>query len=244
MAKQKIPEPEKDNAERWLLTYSDMITLLLALFIMLYAMSTIDAVKYAQIAESIAGAFEGGSGELPDIGSGPVGESPVDGAEADQPASFSELYNMLQEQVQDNSLQDVIELIQNDDSIIVRFKDFVLFYPDSAQMSPAGQEVLASIGNILSEMSPTIGHIQIGGHTAEVGPETVNGFQLSAARAVAVLIYLTNNELFPQSKTEVVGYSHYVPLAENDTEEGRSRNRRVELLITPPPEIDWDSLLP
>ncbi|MDR1322607.1 MAG: flagellar motor protein MotB [Gracilibacteraceae bacterium] len=247
MAKKKQSEPEKDNAERWLLTYSDMITLLLALFIMLYAMSTIDAQKYAQIARSIAGAFEGGSGDLPDVGDGPAGESPsIDGEDPEQPAEFSDLYERLTSEVAANELSDLVDVLQKDDSIIVRFKDSVLFFADSPQMRPEGQVVLTKIGTILADMSVAIGHVRIEGHTADTGMENVSAFDLSAQRATTVLAFIVVEDRFPQAKASIAGYSHYVPIAENATEEGRARNRRVELLITPPPpeEVTWETILP
>jgi chemotaxis protein MotB len=76
--------------------------------------------------------------------------------------------------------------------------------------------------------------------------ENVSAFDLSAQRAITVLNFIVDQDHFPQAKTSIAGYSHYVPIAENTTEEGRARNRRVELLITPPPtdEVNWESILP
>ncbi len=239
----RVEEAEHEgNNERWLLTYSDMITLLLALFIMLYAMSNVDAEKYKAIAAAMGAAFNNppvvGEGTGSTSASGTTG-SAAGGNTGGNTASnlnMSQLYEQLNNYVKEAGLETQIEVSGTNDYVAINLKDSVLFVPDSPEMLPGGEPILVSIEKLLEAAYVQIGHITIKGHTAYIAgqdsPQSEQfGWTLSSERALNVLNAFTRNGM-PPNKFSIEGCSHYAPVASNDTEDGRAKNRRVEIYIT------------
>ena len=157
MARKQEPRHEKDNTERWLLTYADMITLLLAVFVVMYSMSVVDAQKFDAVSQAMMQAI------------GIVVDQPIDSENPpDVVYDFGYLYDQLMESVADNGYIESITVKKEDNSIIMRFKDSVLFYPDQAVILPEGQNVLRNISSVIHNLEDLIGHIQIEGHTANI----------------------------------------------------------------------------
>lgn len=239
MSKPKKHEEESEgNSERWLLTYSDMITLLLALFIILYSMSTVDAKKVAQMAENLgvalnnapaSSAVAGKTGTAAGTGAG-AGKGGV-GAEKD---ALDEIYSILNTYIDQNHLQNQIALVNTDTYVKIHLKDLLMFVPDSPNMLPSSDPVMHEIQEAISQVYDRVDHITISGHTADVGPHTTAGDQvswrLSTERAVTVLNKLIGYGL-QEDKLSIEGYAHFSPVANNNTEEGRAKNRRVEITI-------------
>lgn len=243
MFKKKRQEDEsgKENSERWLLTYSDMITLLLALFIILYSMSTVDAKKVAQLAESFGVALNTASsaGATPGKGGGTgagagKGTGYANGGAGAQVDALDEVYAILHTYVDNNHLQSQIGLVNTDTYVKIHLKDVLMFVPDSASMLPSSDPVMQEIQGAISKVYDRVDHITISGHTADVGPHTTAGDQvswrLSTERAVTVLNKLIGYGL-QEDKLSIEGYAHFSPIANNNTEEGRAKNRRVEITI-------------
>lgn len=234
MGKKKKSHDEGHADESWLLPYSDMMTLLLALFIVMFASSSVDEAKYNAVMESMYRAFGGTSETGNPIDIGTVGD--FTGGTGEEEITFSDLYAALMKAVEQSEYKDNIEVTHEEGSITVHFSDSVLFMPNSATMTSSGNEVLKTIGNIFIDLNQLIGHIEIEGHTAFIGEEadkTMDAWKLSSDRAIVVLEYFAIGMGFDQAKLHMAGYSHFVPVASNDTEEGRAKNRRVELCITP-----------
>lgn len=265
-------EEHSEGSERWLLTYADMITLLLTLFIVLYSMSTIDLEKFKQMAANMSTAFhnsegkgsgEGGSGfgegegiiipsestedlepsdAKPDAApQGPETEaqsSSTEGTGTKSQDSMEEVYRELQAYVEQYDLETVVGIEKTDTYLKITLKDKILFFPDSKEMIKESIPILNEIGQVLTRIYDKIGHITISGYTATTSndSDTSNDFawELSANRAVSVLNCLVDVGL-PDNKLSVEGCSHYNPVAPNDTEENRAKNRRVEITITRPP---------
>lgn len=262
MAKHREEEEAEGNNERWLLTYSDLITLLLALFIMFYSMSTIDAEKFKALAEQMGSTLGGGHGggygvlESGDSDGGSSGSSAPDPSSASSSGSsgssgsgegtqleneFSQLYEMLKKNIEETGYADKIAIDKTNDYIHFRFKDSVLFYPDSPQMREDGFPIIQYIGDSIYDVKYLVKSILIEGHTADDGDETSSNFyawNLSSNRAIAVLEYLVTKCNMPQSVMSTAGYSRFQPIADNATEAGRAMNRRVEITITRVAELD------
>lgn len=241
MSKPKKHEEESEgNSERWLLTYSDMITLLLALFIILYSMSTVDAKKVAQMAENLGVALNNAPATSAMAGGGGAGKGAGKGAGTGQGGvgvqqdALDEIYSILNTYIDKNHLQNQIALVNTDTYVKIHLKDMLMFIPDSPDMLPASDPVMLEIQQAISQVYDRVDHITISGHTADVGPHTTAGDQvswrLSTERAVTVLNKLIGDGL-KEDKLSIEGYAHFDPVANNNTEEGRAKNRRVEITI-------------
>lgn len=247
--KHKAEEEEHDEGgERWLLTYSDMITLLLALFIILYSMSTIDAKKMAQIAESFSNTLHtstsgtgtgtgtgtgNGTGNGTGTGTG-NGAGGVIGGAAISPDALDEVYKILQNYVDKNSLQNQVGLVNTDTYVKIHLKDTLMFIPDRADMLPSSTPILQEIEKAIAQVYDRVDYITISGHTADVGEHTVASDQvswrLSTERAITVMNSFVGYGL-TEDKLSIEGFAHFSPIASNNNAEGRAKNRRVEITI-------------
>lgn len=237
--------PEK--GDRWFLTYSDMITLLLALFIVLYSMSSINEKKLQSLVDHMhvalnntsAGTGTGsGTGTGTGTGTGALGYFAVPKNE------FDGLYEDLKDYVVTNHLQDQINLENTSNYIQIRMKDAIMFEPNSAAMLPASRPILQKLEMVIAKVYDRVDHITISGHTADVVVHSTQSDQiswkLSTDRAVTVLNSLIGYGL-EEDKLSIQGYAHFDPITTNSTEEGRSRNRRVEITIYKNPSEDNES---
>ena len=219
-------EGEKDNSERWLLTYSDMITLLLALFIILYGMSSVDTMKLKEMSHGLEQVLN----HTGQVSGSTIGDSVSISAE-----NLDNVYLALKAYIADHSLGNMIDVSSNGSAVSIHLKDAMLFQPDTAILLPESKPVIQEISTSLEAIYSDINHITITGNTADLGHhDAVNeadSWQLSVNRAVAVLNQMTTMGLEP-GKMSIEGNSHYNPIASNDTEEGRAKNRRVEITIT------------
>ncbi len=237
-------EEHDEGSERWLLTYSDMITLLLALFIILYSMSTVNAKKVAQMAESFKTALHtsstvAGTGTGTGDGTGTKkGTGAVIGGTAVSPDALDEVYNILQNYVNKNNLGNQVGLVNSDTYVKIHLKDALMFIPDSAQMLPSSTPVLQEIEKAIAQVYDRVDYITISGHTADVGEHSVTSDQvswrLSTERAINVMNSFVGYGL-TQDKISIEGFAHFSPIASNSTPEGRAKNRRVEITIVKNP---------
>lgn len=219
-------EGEKDNSERWLLTYSDMITLLLALFIILYGMSSVDTMKLKEMSHGLEQVLN----HTGQVSGSTIGDSVSISAE-----NLDNVYLALKAYIADHSLGNMIDVSSNGSAVSIHLKDAMLFQPDTAILLPESKPVIQEISTSLEAIYSDINHITITGNTADLGhhdaANEADSWQLSVNRAVAVLNQMTTMGLEP-GKMSIEGNSHYNLIASNDTEEGRAKNRRVEITIT------------
>ncbi len=243
--RQETGTPE--DSGRWLLTYSDMITLLLALFMILYSMSTIDAKKFAKIAESASynlGTGQGtGTGNGAGTGAGGAagtGKGTASGKLGTQVDALDEVYGILSAYVEQNHLEDQIGLVNTNTYVKIHLKDKLMFVADSSRMLPESEPVVKEVEGAIAKVYDRVDHVTFSGHTADVGPHTPAADQvswrLSTDRAVTVLNEMIGYGL-PQDKVSIEGYAHFSPVANNNNEEGRAKNRRVEITIYKNPPV-------
>ncbi|MDR1771781.1 MAG: flagellar motor protein MotB [Hungatella sp.] len=219
-------EGEKDNSERWLLTYSDMITLLLALFIIMYGMSSVDTTKLKEMSHGLEQVLNH---------TDQVNGSAAGGNISVSADNLDHVYQVLKAYIADRDLGNMINVSSNGSAISIHLKDAMLFQPDTAILLPDSKPVIQEISSSLEAIYGDINHITITGNTADLGhhdaANEADSWQLSVNRAVAVLNQMTAMGLEP-AKMSIEGNSHYNPIVSNDTEEGRAKNRRVEITIT------------
>ena len=227
------------NKDAWLATYGDMITLILVFFVLLYSMSSIDQEKYKLLVK----AFTADPKTLEEIS---MEESELitenleaainaeEKIELENIQDLEDLYKYLRDYVEKNNLQHSVYVAITDNLVYVRFASSLFFEPDRAVLKEGGRTILDHVGQALSVVEPSIKNIRIDGHTAESTPgdESVNDRDLSTDRANEVLKFLEGRYIHDPAILYAVGYGRYRPVASNDTEMNRAKNRRVEILVS------------
>lgn len=236
-------EEEHDNHERWLLTYADLITLLLALFMMLYAMSVLDLRKYQAFQEAFTKGMGGHPTKeakdiAPDAQAPPLpSTSPVPTAvrTLDQ-EQLKELMKRLQKQLNEAGLQDEVQLELQARGLVVNVVSGVLFDSGSASLTTRGQTLLKSLGVVFTTFG---NNLVVEGHT-DSQPISSSAFpsnwELSTTRATAVLRYLHSARRIAETRLSAAGYADTRPRRANATEAGRAYNRRVDIVILSVPK--------
>lgn len=210
----------------WMTTYSDLVTLLLCFFVLLFAFSNLDVKKF----QGIMAYFQGSRGvldgsnviEIPDL---------RDQEEID----LEELKSALEEYASSSNLEEEITVSIDERGLIIRFMDRVLFDPGKAELKPEAKEILDTVAEILQRDEFKDKAIKVEGHadTTPVSPK--DGFptnwELSTARATNVLRYLVEQRGIEGERISASGYSYYRPIAPNDTKENKAKNRRVDIVI-------------
>jgi len=212
---------ESGEKDRYLITYSDLITLLLGLFIILYAISKIDVDKYEKMITAMGDVF-GSRGKVVNMKSAGTSLIPNNGNRL-----MSELNQLIDQYHYNKS----IRLEENERGVTIHILDDILFPSGSSILAGYPVTVLNRLAEILKELP---NDIRIEGHTDNVPintPVFPSNWHLSVSRALNTAYYLINNEGLNPEKISIVGYSEYKPIATNDTQEGRASNRRVDIVI-------------
>jgi len=244
MAKRKEEEVKK-GLDEWMGTYGDMVTLLLCFFVLLFAMSSVDAAKFEQIAASFSSAnritiTESASTSILDaLGNGIVAMPMVQGDAKEENEEVKEAVEELVKMSSDfktyfaeNNLQDKVEIEQNEQNITLSFKDGILFDSGKADLKPEALGALNIVANELAKYPEN--DVKIEGHADNRPintPRFPNNWYLSAARAISVAMYFTNTKGFSPERISAEGFGEFRPKVSNDTPENRSINRRVEIKI-------------
>ncbi len=218
---------EGSNRPSWLTTYSDLVTLLLCFFVLLFAFSEIDAQKF----RSIISSFQGGVGVF-DGGTSLDLEFDLEIPEENE---LERLKNLLEEYSESTGFGSEINISIEERGLIIRFMDNVLFDSGKADLKPESIEILKYIGQVLNSEEFKDRLIKVEGHT-DTDPiiyseEFPTNWELSAIRATNVLRYLVEIENIDGSRISSSGYSYYRPIAPNDTKENKAKNRRVDIVI-------------
>ncbi len=229
----------------WMDTYGDMVTLLLCFFVLLYSMSTIDQQKWVQLVQSFnpdaiheITENKGNNGQIADP------TTPVDGEQTENNVTtqqqvdqaLEQLYLDLQMYVAQQGAAENISVTKGGGYVFISFNDAVFFDGDSYVLRSDGEEVLNDVGEIIRKAAPAIDELRVLGHTAQGDPNKPNNPStdrfLASNRATVVLVYLQEMNILDPARMISMGYGQFRPVAENDTREGRAKNRRVELIVT------------
>lgn len=232
--KQKAPE----EGASWMDTYGDMVTLLLCFFVLLYSISTVDAMKWELVVKSFNPKAEEVSQIVVNTDQNEQGMEVPGGTDVplEEIEDFEDLYYMLEKAIAENNLEGEVELEKGEDYTFINFRDNIFFDGDSAVLKPEGTQILDAFNKALDSVSSTIGEIQVLGHTSQADPDhpnnPVNDRVLSSERAARVAAYIHQHSQIAPEKIIAIGYGQHRPIASFDTAEDRARNRRVEILIT------------
>ncbi len=236
--------------ERWLLTYADMITLLMVFFIILYSFSKTDAAKYKAIAVSLHAALSGGNrtAGLPQATANSLVQltpQPTPTAQT-KPTEANSLLSSIAQQLQQvlsasPSAAGQASVTQTPHSVDLAFNgDTVYFQSASAVLTPAFEQLLGRIAPILKE---TPDQIEVEGFTNDLPLHSTRyptAWELSSARADNVVRYLAEDEGVPAHQLVAVGLGQWHPLYPNDTPQNLARNRSVHIVVTDVPPIGLD----
>ncbi|CUU01580.1 chemotaxis protein MotB [Candidatus Thermokryptus mobilis] len=233
--KKKGHHEEHENLERWLITYADLITLLLGLFVVLYSMSQIDLNKYQQWISAFSQLF-GGGGVLSGGKGLLVTPAPQRSGSEAQASTYQTSSTQQKLEVQINAILSTniqsrkIIVTTSPEGLTIHLLERLLFESGSAELKPEAKAVLDTIAEIL-KLLPN--KIKIEGHTDDRPIRSArfpSNWHLSVARALNTAYYLMSKGVNPE-KISIAGYSEYRPIAPNNSEENRAKNRRVDIVI-------------
>ncbi|WP_410055548.1 OmpA family protein [Paenibacillus sp. 3LSP] len=251
-----------------MITYADLITLLLIFFVMMYAMSRLDVEKYEVVTSSLQHTFKGGDSIL-ELGSGITGtadrythKNPPASADngnkqgegqgttgqADssgqaplterelafrkQEEDLANLMLLIESYIKDNSLEDQIHVADLPQGISITLNDRFLFDTGKADLKSGSTKTLAKLASLFRQLDTVI---SIEGHTDNLpivyASKYKDNWELSGARALSVLRFFVDKEKLDPQHFQYAGYADTRPAADNDTPEGRSKNRRVEITV-------------
>jgi chemotaxis protein MotB len=244
----KKRHPEHENHERWLVSYADFITLLFAFFVVMFASSQGDKGKAQQVSDGVKKALEGDNisamvaamingpakkkpgkdqVQVPNVGQPPTEQTRREQQLAELMPSLRVLSSELSEEVQKGQIQ----ISMTDRGLVISFAQAALFPSGEDLIAPGAYE---SIGKVAAAIARLPNPVRLEGHTDARPintPRFHSNWDLSSARAIALLKILTERFAVPPNKLSVAGYADTAPLSSNDTEEGRGRNRRVDIIV-------------
>ncbi len=233
MRRKRKPE-EHDNLERWLITYADLITLLLAFFIMMYTFSKQDTEKYREVTGRLKTIFSGGA----PVGSRGSASGPaLFDVSLAAPGSTEDVKKKLEQQINKveangDATQNKMSVISDERGTVVRILDEAFFNPGKAELKPSAKKTLDRIAPVIGKVGNPV---MVEGHTDNIPistPEFRSNWELSVRRATEVIRYLIEKHDLSPQRISAVGYAEYHPIAPNNTAENRSRNRRIEIIVS------------
>jgi len=224
-------EMESAGMMRWLLTYSDMLTLLFALFVILYSMSQVDQEKLRQLAMALGNAF-GVKGQVSILNSGSTTDTKPVTMEKSQ-VQLTTTQQKVQKWILQQKLERDVKVRFNERGLVISLMtDKILFNSGSAAILPKTKVILSDIAEIIKQ---TTNPLVIEGHTDDnpvnaVGAKYKDNWEISTARAVSVLKYLEIKGVSPD-RMSAAGYAEYKPLVPNIDEMTRAKNRRIDIVL-------------
>jgi chemotaxis protein MotB len=240
---------EHANHERWLVSYADFITLLFAFFVVMFATSQTDKSKAKQVSDAVTEALENGgvSAAVHEIMGGTVDEKGKGNAqmrgpggatkaakesksrpeEAELLPSMQYLNSQLKEEIKSGKIEMQLERR----GLVISLREAAFFPSGGDTVEPASFPSLQKVAGVLQGLPNSV---RLEGHTDSVPIHTArfhSNWELSAARSIAMLGALSGKFNIPSERFSVTGYADTAPVASNDTDQGRARNRRVDIVI-------------
>ncbi|SIR92536.1 chemotaxis protein MotB [Peribacillus simplex] len=235
---------EEHIDESWLVPYADILTLLLALFIVLFASSSVDAIRFQQLSNVFNQVFTSGTGFM-DFPSDSPSNQPTSpeqrtGAEDLKKLGKNEQEDLMEVQervnayIQKNDLTDKLGTNLTDEGMLISIRENVLFESGVAEVRRENRKIAKEISDLLVMDLPR--NIIVSGHTDNIPIKNYqyeSNWDLSVMRSVNFMkLLLENKELDPEMFS-AKGHGEFKPVASNETKKGRAKNRRVEILIVP-----------
>lgn len=241
---------EGGGGERWLITYSDLITLLMIFFILMYTMSQVDAQKYAAVANSLSVVLTGQAMSVldtpgPSLIEGLSGQDMPQNQDNVEQGQLEEVKKLVSEFIESKDqearqgmtnsqaikLSEHIIIYEQERGLVISFKDALLFPSGSDQLTPQAVDIISEVGRTLAGLP---NYIRVEGHTDNLPIKTsrfASNWELSSMRAATVVHVLSESARIPAERLAIIGYGEYRPLVPNDNEAYRAMNRRVDIVI-------------
>ncbi|UQZ34276.1 flagellar motor protein MotB [Paenibacillus sp. PK3_47] len=253
MSKKTRHEEHEEHAdESWLLPYSDLMTLLVALFLVMYAMSATDAKKFEAMSEAFSNALNGGSGileyrsasptesqldqgkndKLDNVVAPSTGESDLSKLRKQEQEDLEKLKKQFDQYIANNNLSNLLSTKLNQSQLMITISDNALFASGQAQVKDDSRQLAKSISTMLQQFPDY--EVLVQGHTDNVpisNSSYSSNWDLSVDRALHFMKILLLNPSLNPVKFSPIGYGEYHPIASNETAAGRAKNRRVEVSI-------------
>lgn len=226
MARKKKNGGGGEGAPGWIVTFSDMMSLLLTFFILLVSMANMDKKKFQEAAGSLQGAF---GVMASSTGTEVTTPKIVDMAAVDDDL-VSRVYHRVQSQMHRLRLDKDIELVKDRGAVVLRINAAVLFDSKESEVKAEAYPILEKVAQMIQ---PLPLNLRVEGHTdaRPIRGRDLTNWDLSVQRAVSVLRVLAQRSNFPLDRLAAVGYGAERPIAGNETETGQALNRRVEFVL-------------
>ncbi|NMA55647.1 MAG: OmpA family protein [Firmicutes bacterium] len=221
------------TASGWMVTYADLVTNMLCLFVLLFAFSQIDAARFEEVIISVQGAFgvlDGGSALTPEALPGGAGDEITLRWQAEQ-RRLEEIMGKVKHYIETNELDGKIQAWLDERGLMIRFLDTILFDLGKADLKPEARVILDNVAEILLTVS---NRIRVEGHTDNLPINTYrfpSNWELSTTRATTVVRYFLEQYEFQPTQFSAAGYGEWHPVLPNDSAENRAQNRRVDIVI-------------
>lgn len=233
--KNKNKQHDEENGEAWLLPYSDLMTLLLAVFIVLFAVSKIDVEKAAQMSEQFRDAMlnesaaEGSQAETTNAGE-ITDEELTEYLEQEELENLEKLKAKIDQQLEEQGMTGSVTTSIDKRGLVISFNNAILFESGSAQLKEENISALLAIAKTINTLD---NFIRVEGHTDNVPIHSdiyPSNWELSSSRAATVVRLFVDGNVSPD-KIVAVGYGENRPVADNTTESGRAKNRRIDIIV-------------
>lgn len=219
------------HKERWLITYADMITVLLIFFIVMYALSKVDVDKFKALTQSMTATFGTSGSVLDNPGPSVVPGVALSSQQWEEQQNLEQIQLELESFIIDTNLVSNISVTIEERGVVLSFQEEVLFPLGSADLTPQAKLIINKVATLLSQ---TNNYIRIEGHSDDLPistPKFPSNWELSATRATSVLQELIRNPDFLPNRLSAVAYGEYRPRLPNTSESNRQLNRRVDIVV-------------
>ncbi len=237
--RRKNLEEKKSGSPAWMTTFSDLTTLLLTFFVLLYSFSSIDAQKFKNMASALQSVLVGQGGGSILEGDGSSGNmnleeiqpTPHDKSSSQLNGETKEIYQRVKDFIEKENLGAEVTLRADHRGVIIEIKENILFDSGKVELKPKSMVLLDKLTGLINEFD---NEIIVEGHTDNVpidNKEFPSNWELSVTRATTVVRYFTEEKNVDPKRLSAAGYGEYRPIAPNDVPKNKTLNRRVNILI-------------
>lgn len=230
-----------DYINRWVISYADFVTMLLALFMVMFAVNGMDSKHIKDVNQSIEKVFtqqsQNDNTKQENVKNSEILENGESILENNGKTVLEGKDGILESEQILEKLKDNIDintkttLLKEPRGVVIRLNDTMLFDQGSAIIKP---EALSTLENISAKLKEFDNPVLIEGHTDSTPIKNAkypSNWELSTTRATNIISYLIEKQNFPPNRLSAVGYGEYMPVADNNNSENKAKNRRVDIII-------------